>query len=244
MLKSLSYRLILAVALLLLVIVPVMAQDMGTEDNPIVWAFVPSADSETVLAGANQITDLIQEETGLVIEARVATDYSAVIEAMCNGEAQIGALNTFGYVLAHGRGCADVAMVSVRFGANYYSGQIITRNDSGITTLADLKGKTFCRPDPLSTSGWIIPSITMQANGIDPETDLAEIVDAGGHDAVAEAVANGDCDAGATFVDARTDEQREVTTVITETAQIPNDTISFASDVPDDVRTRDRRLRC
>ena len=142
---------------------------MGTEDNPIVWAFVPSADSETVLAGANEITDIVQQETGLVIEARVATDYSAVIEAMCNGEAQMGALNTFGYVLAHGRGCADVAMVSVRFGANYYTGQIIAGNDTGITSIADLAGKTFCRPDPLSTSGWIIPSITMRANGINPD---------------------------------------------------------------------------
>jgi len=236
MLKSLTYRAVLLLALLLLVVVPTMAQDMGTEDNPIIWAFVPSSDSETVLAGATQLTDLIQESTGLVIQPEVATDYSAVIEAMCNGEAQMGALNTFSYVLASGRGCADVAMVSVRFGSNYYSGQIITRTDSGIMSIADLAGKTFCRPDPLSTSGWIIPSITMQANGLDPATDLAEIVDAGGHPQVAEAVVNGDCDAGATFVDARDDAQQEATTVIAESAPIPNDTISFAADFPADVR--------
>jgi phosphonate transport system substrate-binding protein len=155
---------------------------------------------------------------------------------MCNGEAQMGALNTFSYVLASGRGCADVGMVSVRFGSNYYSGQIITRSDSGIETIADLAGTTFCRPDPLSTSGWIIPSITMQANGIDPATDLAEIVDAGGHDSVVTAVVNGDCDAGATFVDARPDEAIDVTTVIAESAPIPNDTISFAPDMSPELR--------
>ena len=49
--------------------------------------------------------------------------------------------------------------------------------------------------------------ITLRANGIDPDTDLT-IVDAGGHPQVVTAVLNGDCDAGATFVDARTDDQK------------------------------------
>jgi phosphonate transport system substrate-binding protein len=208
---------------LLITIVPAAAQDS------IVWAFVPSADSETVLAGASQLTDLIAEKTGIQITPVVATDFSGVIEAMCNGEAAMGALNTFSYILAHGRGCADVALVSVRFGSSFYSGQIITRADSGIETLADLAGKTFCRPDPLSTSGWIVPSITLRANGIDPDTDL-EIVDAGGHDSVVTGVLNGDCDAGATFVDARPEDVREEVIVIEESAPIPNDTISFAGE--------------
>ena len=237
--RAVYYRVFLAVAALLLLVMPVMAQgDLGTEDNPIVWGFVPSSDSETVLAGATQLTDLIKEKTGVVISPVVATDYSGVIESMCSGETQMGALNTFGYVLAHSRGCADVAMVSERFGTTYYSGQIITRNDSGITSIADLKGKTFCRPDPLSTSGWIIPSITMQANGINPETDLAQILDSGGHPQVVEAVVAGDCDAGATFVDARNDDQRAVTTVIAESVPIPNDTISFGTDVSADLKDK------
>jgi phosphonate transport system substrate-binding protein len=234
MLKSVNYRIVLAVAVLLLLIAPVAAQD----DGPIVWAFVPSSDSETVMAGASQITDLVFEMTGIEIQPEVATDYSAVVEAICNGEAEMGALNTFSYVLASARGCAEVAMVSTRFGTTYYSGQIITLNDSGITSIADLAGKTFCRPDPLSTSGWIIPSITMQANGVNPETDLAEIVDAGGHPAVVTAVVNGDCDAGATFVDARDDAAREVTTVVAESAPIPNDTNSFATSVDAETRAQ------
>ncbi len=202
------------------------AGSVGTEDNPIVWAFVPSSDSQTVLSGASQLTDLVETQTGVYIKPVVATDYSGVVEAMCGGEAQMAALNTFSYILAHSRNCADVALVSLRFGSAYYSGQIITRADSGIKTLADLKGKTFCRPDPLSTSGWVVPSITLRANGINPDTDL-RIVDAGGHPQVVTAVINGDCDAGATFVDARTDDQKDQTVVIAETSQIPNDTISF-----------------
>ncbi|MEJ2351894.1 MAG: phosphate/phosphite/phosphonate ABC transporter substrate-binding protein, partial [Anaerolineales bacterium] len=119
---------------------------------------------------------------------------------------------------------------------------LVRTEPSDINSIADLVGKTFCRPDPTSTSGWIIPSITMKAEGIDPETDLAQIIDAGGHDAVVISVYNGDCDAGATFVDARSNVEEDFPDVmdkikvIKESVPIPNDTISFQPSVPADIR--------
>ena len=47
----------------------------------------------------------------------------------------------------------DVGLVTERFGLTYYTGQIIVRADSGITSLEDLKGKVMCWVDPNSTSG-------------------------------------------------------------------------------------------
>jgi phosphonate transport system substrate-binding protein len=221
---------------------PMAEPSVGTEDNPFIMAFVPSGDSDAVLASGTAITDRISEITGLVVESSVPTTYVGAIEAMCAGEAHAAALNTFSYIVASERGCADVALVSVRFGSTTYAGQLITRADSGITSIEDLKGKTFCRPDPFSTSGWIIPSIAMKAAGVDPDTDLAEVIDAGGHDGVVRAVYNGDCDAGSTFVDARggVDDEfpdvMDVVVVIEESTPIPNDTVSFIPDVPAEVR--------
>ena len=116
----------------------------------------------------------------------------------------MASLATFAYVLAAERGAAEAALVSVRYGTPTYNGQLIAGIDSGVSKVSDLKGKTFARPDPLSTSGWIIPMLTMRAEGIVPERDLAQIVDAGSHDSVVAAVYNGEVDAGATYVDART----------------------------------------
>ncbi len=216
--------------------------DLGTADNPVIWVLVPSQDTEAVLTGAEEIAQAIEDSSGLIVEPLVTTDYTGAVEAMCSEEAHMGALNTFNYVLASERGCADVALASVRFGSTFYAGQLITRPDTGITSVADLAGKTFCRPDPTSTSGWVIPSIAMQAEGIDPEADLAEIVDAGGHDGVVIAVYNGECDAGSTFVDARGNVEEDFpdvmdqVIVLTESAPIPNDTISFHPGVSDTVR--------
>ena len=171
---------------------------LGTEQNPITWAVVPSGETERVVTGFTDVANLIKQETGLYINPLVATEYAGVIEAMCSDppKAQMGSLATFAYILASQKGCAEAELVSVRFGSAFYNGQIFTRADSGINSIADLKGKTFCRPDPLSTSGWIIPSITLKANGVDPDTDLAQVVDAGSHDASVAGVYNGDCDAG------------------------------------------------
>jgi phosphonate transport system substrate-binding protein len=188
-----------------------------------------------VITGFDEVSAMIFDETGLVIEAFVATEYAGVIEAMCSDpvKAHMASLATFSYILASERGCAEVAMVSVRYGSPVYNGQIFVRADSGIETLADLAGKSLCRPDPLSTSGWIIPSITLKAAGIDPDTGLSQIVDAGSHDASVAGVYNGDCDAGTSYVDARgTIEEdypdvMDVIKVIEISADIPNDGLQF-----------------
>lgn len=219
---------------------------LGTEENPIVWAVVPSGETDRVVTGFEGVADLIFEETGLVIEPLVATEYAGVIEALCADppKAHMASLATFSYILAAESGCADVALVSVRYGSPVYNGQIFARADSGITSLGDLNGKTFCRPDPLSTSGWIIPSITLKAAGVDPETDLTQIVDAGSHDAVVAGVYNGDCDAGASYVDARTTIEEDypdvmdAITVIEVSADIPNDGVQFVSDFDGEMRQR------
>jgi phosphonate transport system substrate-binding protein len=220
--------------------------ELGTEENPIIWAFVPSGEMERVAAGAQSVADLLHDKTGLYFTTNVATEYAGVIEALSSDppEAQMASLATFAYVLAADRGVAEAALVALRFGTPTYNGQIIVRADSGISSVAELKGKSFGRPDPISTSGWIIPMLTMRAAGINPETDLDEIVDAGSHDSVVAAVYNGDIDAGATYMDARTrieedhPDVMEKVVVIEVTADIPNDGVQFSPVVPDDMREK------
>jgi phosphonate transport system substrate-binding protein len=220
-------------------------EPLGSEENPIVWSFVPSGEMERVSAGAQEIADMLFDKTGYYFDTNVATEYVGVIEALSTDppKAHMTSLATFAYIMAADRGVAEAALVSVRFGSSTYNGQIFVRTDSGITSISDLAGKSFARPDPLSTSGWIIPMITLKAAGVDPDTGLSNILDAGSHDGVVAAVYNGDADAGASYVDARTrveddfPDVMEAITVIEVTVNIPNDGVQFHPDMDAEMRS-------
>lgn len=216
-------------------------EEMEAEEVSLTMSFVPSGDTQEIITGGEEIERLLEAETGYEITTNVATSYAAVVEAMCAENVDIGWLNTFGYLVAREKCGVDVILGTVRFGTPFYTGQIIARADSGIESIADIEGKVMCWTDPLSTSGYIIPSLMLQAEGIDLEADLADTVMAGSHDNVVLAVYNGDCDAGATYVDARGTVEdefpdvREQVVVITESPEIPNDTVSVRPDLPEDV---------
>lgn len=219
-------------------------KDIGTEKNPILFAAVPSGETERVLTGFDDMANLLYESTGLVIQPYVATSYAGVIEAMCQDEpkAHMAALATFSYVLAHEKGCADVALVSSRYGSAFYNGQFAVKADSDFETLEDLKGASWCATDKLSTSGYIIPKIMFKGVGIDVETDLGGVVEAGSHEAAMAGLYNGDCDFATSYVDARTRIEEdypdimETTKVIAVEPEIPNDGIQFVTGFPEDVK--------
>ena len=219
--------------------------ELGSEENPIIWALVPSGETQEIVAGADDLVAMLEEETGFFFESVVATDYSGVIEALASDPpaAHMAALNTFGAILAAERGVAEVSLVAVRRGRAFYDGQIVAAADSGITSLADLEGRTFARPDPNSTSGWIVPQIVLAAAGVDPASDV-EVLDAGSHPAVISAVYSGSADAGASYIDARAaiqDDNPDVmdkVVVIEEFGPIPNDGIQFSTQMdPEMVET-------
>jgi phosphonate transport system substrate-binding protein len=241
-------RLILFISMVALLALGLVAcgagePELGTAESPIVMSFVPSGDTQDIIASGDTLAQMLTEMTGYTVTSNVGTDFSSVREAMCAGQAQIGWLNTFNYVLANEQCGVDAALATTRFGEDTYAGQIIVRADSGIESLEDLNGKVMCWVDPASTSGYIIPRIMLAAEGIDPDTAFSQTIEAGSHNNVVTQVYNGDCDAGATFADARTGIEEEFPDVLEQvvvlatTADIPNDSVSFIQDFPAEMRT-------
>ena len=215
--------------------------NIGTSERPIRMAFVPSLDAQAVLGTAQPLADALNRETGLVFDVSVPTSYTAVIEAMGAGQVDVAWLATFAYVLAHDKYGTDVILTTIRQGSKTYRSQIITRADSGIRSIADLRGKKFAFVDSASASGFLYPVALLAKNNMDYKTAFAETVNAGGHDKVVIAVYNRQVDAGATFgnsietgaaTDARTlvastiPDVMEQVVSIAVTDLIPNDTVS------------------
>jgi phosphonate transport system substrate-binding protein len=238
--------------------VPTQKAALGTADNPIIVAFEPSATSQEITAGGQELLDLLSQQTGLTFKGVIPTSYAALTEAMGSGNAQIGWMATFAYILAHQQGYADVALITNRFGSDHYGAQFIARADAGFTpaanapatdadisTLAQFKGKRPCFADPQSTSGYVIPLIFLKKAGL-TDKDTPTPVFTQGHTQTVRAVyAGGICDYGATFVDARSsvskdlpDVMDKVVVIFQTPALIPNDNMSYAPDMPQDLRTK------
>ncbi len=236
------------------------AGELGAADNPIVITFVPSVDVGKITKGGQEMADCLGKMTGFSFKIEVGTSEAASVEAMGGGKAQMGFLNTFPILLAHEKYQVDVALVAQRkYGvrqadgtytafdfdpdkdmagklSSFYKPEFFTRADTGIKTLADVKGHSFCFTTASSTSGGVIPRAMFQAMGINPDTDMQSTY-AGGHDKAAIAVYQGDCDAGVAFMDILTDSATNLQAKFPDIAQkvkvfavgdrIPNDGLQF-----------------
>jgi phosphonate transport system substrate-binding protein len=194
-------KLSIAVLLVLLafsVIVPAaVAQDeIGSEGNPIQVFFVPSVEAQVITTGGEIMAAALEEATGLHFEVSVPTSYAATVEAMCAApDRSMGFIPAAGYVIANNRCGVTVEAAAVRRGWNVYWAAYIVRRDSDIYTYGDLAGRSWAYPDAGSTSGFIVPSVELQAAGIEP----GDLVEAGGHNQVVQAVYSGEVDFGTTF---------------------------------------------
>ena len=234
----------LALSAVLLLGLAASAPTGAPAQTRLVMAFVPSGEARTILESGNRVAQLLEMATGYKFEPFVATSYAGVIEAMGAGRADIGWLNTFSYVIAHQKYGVEVRLVTVRFSLPYYRAEIITQTSSGINGLPDLRGKRFAFVDPASTSGYLFPVAGLKKAGYDPQKFFGQTIFAGSHNNVVLAVYQGRVDAGAVFEDARGTVQKTLpdvmqkVKVVWKSDPIPNDTVSFRKQLPEDVKAK------
>lgn len=213
------------------------------EPTEIVMAFTPSSDPNALLTRATPITEYLSKESGLKIKPFITTDYTATIEAMTSKKVDVAWLAPTAYVLAKDQNDAEVVYKALRKNAttgnldDFYTSTIIIPTNSSVTKLSDLKGKRVAFVDPTSTSGYIYPVALLLKNGIDAKKDLTATF-AGGHDAAALAVYQGNADAAATFDGAaeqllkeRFPDVSSKLKTLASTDPIPNDVIAFRKDL-------------
>ncbi len=207
--------------------------------------------------GGDAVAAKLKELTGYEYKVIIPNSYTALIEAMASGNAHVGFMPTFAYLLAKQKNAADVALVVVRNGSDFYGAQFIANVASGFTpyfdpatnkntadaatALAQFNDKRPCFTDPLSVSGYIIPGGLLAQYGVKYKTPAA----VQGHPAVVAALyVGGICDFGATYIDARTSDKTHADVmdkivVIWRTDNIiPNDNVSFSTAMPADMKAK------
>ncbi len=153
------------------------------------------------------LREYTEETLGVETKLFAPADYDGVIQGLLGGTIDMAWLGASGYAKTYLSDPEAVEPVLVKVnldgGYGYYSIGF-ARKDSGITSLEDMKGKTFGFGDPNSTSGYLIPSIEIPAaTGSTMESGdyFGEVKFTGGHEQTIVAVNNGDVDGGVTWAD-------------------------------------------
>jgi phosphonate transport system substrate-binding protein len=139
----------------------------------------------------------LSRELGAKVEFIPVTDYPAAVEALVNKQVDMVWFGGFTFVQAKIRSGDKVIPIAQREEDTQFRSVFITLADSGIKTLADLKGKNVSFGSQSSTSGHLMPRSFLLQAGLEPERDFKRVAFSGAHDATIASVVSGRVDAAA-----------------------------------------------
>jgi len=209
-------------------------------------AFIPQENPEKLLGDIGIVTEWLSERMDAPVSGFVTFDHAAAVEALRNGDADISFMGALPFVLAEDRIGASALLSEVYRGRPSYTGRIFTRKDSGIATLADLKGRDIAFADPVSESGYVYPLDLFARDGLitpasGPDDFFGRVFFAGGYQQAMQAMANGLVDAaGASqYADLLlTPAQQAEVKVVAESERIPAHVVVSRPGLGADLRAR------
>ncbi|MCJ8507824.1 phosphonate ABC transporter substrate-binding protein [Rhizobium lemnae] len=151
------------------------------------------------------LVDHLKKEFGFEkVSLFPAADYDGVIQGLLGGTLDYAELGAAGYAKAY---LADPKAVEPIFttvqtdGSMGYYSIMVARKDSGMTKVTDIKGKKLGFADPDSTSGYLIPTVTLPAaiGNVPVKQYVGSTGFGGGHENLVLEVLKGNFDAGTTF---------------------------------------------
>ncbi len=182
--------------LLILFFMPALYKTANAE-HALILAVHPYLSPEELLKKFTPLADYLSRRINKPVEVRIGSSYEEHIRYIGQNKVDIAYMGPASYVkMVNQFGNKPVlARLEIK-GKPWFQGNIITRKDSTITSLNDLKGKRIAYGDPASTMSYIVPHHMLYEAGIytDPTTRYQFLYS---HDNVALGVLSGDFDAGA-----------------------------------------------
>ncbi len=143
------------------------------------------------------LASYLEKALGLKVEFTPVNDYPAAVEALVNKKVDLVWFGGFTHVQANLRSGGKIVPLAQREEDTKFQSVFIAKTDSGIKTLADMKGKQVSFGSQSSTSGHLMPRSFLLAANLNPEKDFRRIAYSGAHDATIASVVSGKVDAAA-----------------------------------------------
>jgi phosphonate transport system substrate-binding protein len=173
-------------------------QSQWLDPATLIFAYTPVEDPAVYAEVWQEFLDHMAEVTGKKVQFFPVQSNAAQIEAMRAGRLHVAGFNTGSNPLAVAcAGFRPFTIMAAADGSFGYEMEIITYPDSGVSEIADLKGKQMAFTSETSNSGFKAPSALLRAEfGLEAGRDF-EAVFSGKHDNSILGVANKDYTAAA-----------------------------------------------
>ncbi len=232
-------------ALLLFFFLTVAAN--AADPDTLILAFQPQENPEKLQLNAEAMAKFVGGEIGMPTKIFLPTDYAAVVEALRADHAHVAYFSAWPYLLAHNLAGVDVILAEERGGKTGYTSRWYTLEGSGITKLADARGKKAAFTSPTSTSGYVFPYAKLIQEGLlpekgDPKTFFSQVLFAGGYEQALKALLNGQVDIAAASDYAlprflTPDEQKRVK-IVSEQGPVPTHCIAVKGNLSIELRDK------
>ena len=143
------------------------------------------------------IASYLEKRLGMKVEFTPVSDYPAAVEALVNKKVDLVWFGGFTHVQAQIRSGGKIVPIAQREEDTKFQSVFIAKTDSGIKSLADLKGRQISFGSQSSTSGHLMPRHFLLLAKIDPEKDFKRVAYSGAHDATIASVVSGKVEAAA-----------------------------------------------
>ena len=203
-------------------------------------SMLPRYSPEEISKRITPLADLLAVRLNARVEAVVASDFQQYEQRLKRGDIKIGYENPYVYVRVSDQQ-EVLAMASKGKDGNRFRGIIITRADSDIVEIGDLKGRTVSIVSRSSAGGFLSQKVTLEEKGLDINKDL-QLVEAldNKQENVILSVYYGDVDAGFIRESALHKVDAYVPSnqirVIKRTAWLPNWALSVNRDMSDEAK--------
>ena len=154
------------------------------KDFPVVkYGVIPVETQSNTVKSMDAFIKLAEKELGVKMELYTASDYSGVMNALIAKQVHLSWLSGFSYCqtrMDSNGGVEPLVAAMEPDGTMGYVSVIVVKAESPYKTVEDLKGKIVARTDPLSGSGYLIPTAAFRAMG-KPVDEYFKSPLAGGH---------------------------------------------------------------
>ena len=174
-----------------------LAAKPKTEQLPLILGVHPYTSAARLVEIYKPLASYLSHKTGRVIKVKISKDYRTHIRLIGKDKLDIAYMGPASYVKLLARyGKKPLLARQAIHGSPTFRGKIVLRQESSISSLAELVGRHFAFGEAASTMSHLVPRYMLRRAGVTVD-QLAGYRFLGSHDNVALAVLTGDFDAGA-----------------------------------------------